>query len=226
MLALVLVTALLGQVDNGSLSGPIFTARRGVTCLACTCTDSTNYALQSQRFDNAAWTKGQNLSAIPVVTVSNGTATYADPAGGFTAQRVQISDCSTGNAQSYVYQQTAAVAGNVVASVYIAAFDRVSTQSISVSIYDAAAGLIATPCTVVGGGWVKCTATVTAAVNSYILLGCNNGNPYPGHSNTGAADVLMWQGQLEPGTAPTCPLVTTTTSTARSGGIPCTAVCR
>lgn len=199
-------------------------ARSSQTCIACTCSDSTNYALQSIRFDNAAWTAGAaGGPAAPTVTVSDGSPTYADPAGGFTAQRIQFPACPIANSRSDVLQQVSMATGNTVGSVYIKAFDGSSTLSISVSLYDAVSN-VATPCQTTGD-WVRCAATTnSASAAPYLLIGCNNNTAYAGRSDTGTADLLVWQGQIEPGTSPTCPITTTTAAVARSGG--CSAVCR
>lgn len=196
-----------------------------LTCIACTCSDSTNYALQSIRFDNAAWTaSGQSGGSVPTITVSDGSSTYADPAGGFAAQRIQFSACVAANARSAVLQQTAGGGtGNKVASVYIKSFNGSSTQSISVSLYDTS-GNTATTCTTTGD-WVRCSGTMNAPIgDTWILIGCNNNSAYTGASNTGAADLLVWQGQLEAGTTPTCPITTTTAAVSRTGA--CSSVCR
>lgn len=193
--------------------------------MSCTCADSTNYALQSIRFDNVAWTaSGQSGGSAPTITVSDGSPTYADPAGGFAAQRIQFSACVAANSRSVVLQQATVGVGNVAGSVYIKAFNGSSTLSISVSLYDTS-GNTATTCTTTGD-WVRCSGTMNASTSGspFILIGCNNNAAYTGASNTGAADLLVWQGQLEAGTTPTCPITTTTAAVSRTGA--CSSVCR
>lgn len=197
---------------------------RSLTCISCTCSDSTNYAMRSQALENAVWVKYQNLAVAPTVTASDGSPTYADPAGGFNAQRVQFQSCATGNAQSIVYQQLSGVPiGNASASFYIKPFSGSGTLSVSLSIHNGITVVSTTPCTTTGD-WVRCSATgLTATGTPYLWIGCDNNNVVPG-SNTGAADLLVYQGQLEPGTAPTCPINTTASTVARVGA--CVAVCR
>lgn len=90
--------------------------------------------------------------------------------------------------------------------------------SISVSVASTAdTNKVAVSCSYSAGSWRRCSAqTVSAATTGpYVLIGCLNDTTYTGHSDTGVADVLLWQGQLSAAASLGPPITTTTTSATR-----------
>lgn len=182
-------------------------------CYACNCADSTNLAIRSQAFENAVWTK---FGGDVTVTASDGTEFYDAPDGTNTAQRLTIAASCAGTEKG-MYQLLSTTAAPNTGSVWVKSI----SGTTSVSLSNGGTVGSSTPCVATTSGWTQCSHTRTTATSTYFSIGCN-GN-YAGSSNTGPSDVLIWQGQFEEGSTATCPILTTTTPTARTG--PCSALC-
>jgi hypothetical protein len=220
---LMLLVSLEGQTpQHRRFMQPSLSARTPI-CSTCTCSNSTNYALWSQDFGNAAWVGAvAGGGTLPVFTASDGSATYQAPDGTNTAGKFVIASCGGGGVQGIMYQGPITTgAGNNTASLWIK-----GVGSISVGVFNGGSSTgTVSPCTATANGWTQCTGTHNAASNSnYIIFGCTTNPSYTGNSDTGAATLYVWQGQLETGAVATCPILTTTASASRSGA--CAAVCR
>jgi len=220
LLALILAasspTNTVGRFDRTNSRTPQGRSCRGLPgakCFPCVCANSTNYALRSQEFNNAAWTPQGGAS----VTASDGSATYLAPDGTNTAQLLTVTACP--GAESNVYQLQNIGSGTVSGSVWIR-----GTGAISISIFDATGGTgNSVQCTATSV-WRQCSVTRTTINPTYITVGCTNSG-YIGDANTGAASLYVWQGQMEIGAGQaTCPILTTTAPVTRSGS--CSAVCQ
>jgi len=220
LLALILAasspTNTVGRFDRTNSRTPQGRSCRGLPgakCFSCVCANSTNYALQSQNMSNAAWVAAGGA----VVTPSDGSPTYLAPDGTNTAQLLTVAACPA--VSSIIYQLQNIPTGTASGSVWIR-----GAGSISVSVYDAtgAAGQ-SVPCTA-SQDWTLCQVQKSTFNPTYIVFGCNIDPGYVGASNTGAASLYVWQGQLEISASATCPILTTAAPVTRTGG--CSAVCQ
>lgn len=203
------------RVNSRTAAGRSCRGLPGSTCFNCVCQNSTNYALQSQNFANAAWTP---FGGSVAVTASDGSAFYLAPDGTNTASRLVVS-ASCAGIERMVYQLLATTATPYTMSVWVKSI----SGTTSVNISNGAGPGSSTPCVVSAGTWVQCSHTRTAAAGStYFSVGCNGA--YSGSVDTGPSDVLIWQGQVEDGSTATCPIPTTTMPVTRSGA--CSAVCQ
>lgn len=173
----------------------------------------TNYALRSQELDNASWTASGTGAAAPTVTGNYATA----PDGTLTAERLQVAACPTVGNQSVVFQNTAAGAASAYA-VYLKAVS--GTPSVTVCGYNGSAGVCAT-CALNTSTWTRCATATGAHVSAQtIVIGCNNATAaYSGASNTGVADILAWQADVQAGSYITSPIPTVAAAVTRNGEI-------
>lgn len=222
LLALILAasspTNTVGRFDRTNSRTPQGRSCRGMlggNCFACVCANNTNVALQSQNFSNAAWT---SFGGSVTVTASDGSTFYRAPDGTNTASRLTISAACTGS-EKMIYQLLSTSVAPTTGSVWVKSI----SGTISVSLSNGGGPGSTTNCTnATTDGWIQCSHTRTTASGTYFAIGCND--TYSGAVNTGPSDVLIWQGQLEDGSAATCPIVTTTIPVTRTG--PCSAVCQ
>lgn len=222
LLALILAasspTNTVGRFDRTNSRTPQGRSCRGLpgsTCFNCVCQNSTNYALQSQNFANAAW---MAFGGSVTVTASDGSSFYLAPDGTNTASRLVVSASCAGT-EKVIYQLLGTTATPYTMSVWVKSI----SGTTSVNISDGGGLGSSTPCVASTGTWTQCSHVRTAAAGStYFSIGCNN--DYSGSVDTGPSDVLIWQGQVEDGSTATCPIPTTTTSATRSGS--CAPVCQ
>jgi hypothetical protein len=170
----------------------------------------TNLVIQSQSFDNVAWTKGQvGAPVAPTVTADFAVA----PDGTTTAERVQFAACPAVDSSSYIFQiglgSTAQYAGSVWCR------GNGSNQTISACVQGAGGGSACSAVTCPSAGWTVISRIASITTTGGPVFGCNNLSAYTGSSNTGAADVLLWGGQFELGAYPSSYIATTTASAAR-----------
>jgi hypothetical protein len=170
----------------------------------------TNLVIQSQAFDNVAWTKGQvGAPVAPTVTADFAVA----PDGTTTAERVQFAACPAVDSSSYIFQiglgSTAQYAGSVWCK------GNGSNQTISACVQGAGGGSACSAVTCPSAGWTVISRIASITTTGGPVFGCNNLSAYTGSSNTGAADVLLWGGQFELGAYPSSYIATTTASAAR-----------
>lgn len=187
----------------------------GRTCSSCVCQNSTNWALQSNAFENGAW----STIGTATITPTDGSPAYFAPDGTNTARLLTVPACPF--TQNVIYQLRAVPDGSTAGSVWV----RGLSGSISVSLYSTglSAGLVAR-CTPVAGAWAQCSVLMSTTSDVYMLIGCNGSPAYSGFVNTGAASAYIWQGQLENNAVATCPISTTTIPVTRSSS--CAAVCQ
>jgi hypothetical protein len=172
-----------------------------------------NLIAASETFnDTTRWTIAASGSSVPVITPNAGLA----PDGvSMTADRVQISACATANSFGGVDQLLINSNGGV--STNYQTLRAPLTFKIQVKGYAGTSGSLslwfyasnvvlakAAVCTYNGTTYTPCEVTLPNDVTyatwsvSNVAFGCNNSNNATPRSNTGAADVLVFGGQLTP----------------------------
>jgi len=172
----------------------------------------TNSLLRSQELDNAAWTLDfAGGGVIPTRTANAATA----PDGTTTAERLQFSACPTIGDSSVIYQLHATT-GASATSIYCRGNG--STQSISICSFGSGGSSGCSSVSCPSTSWSRVQDLRTAVGVGGIVVGCNNVTAsYAGASNTGAADVFLWQAQSEMGaTYVTSPIPTVAAAVARN----------
>jgi hypothetical protein len=177
---------------------------------------SVNLLLQTQQFDNAAWTKSN-------ATVSANAAVAPD--GTSTADKL-VED--TVNLTHEARQLVAVSAAPHTYSVYLKAGERsfamlfVNTLNVG-TVFDLSNGTTAgnagftaptaASITSVGNGWYRCsiTTTTTAASLSFRVYIMQNSTTYS-YTGDGTSGIFLWGAQLEVGS-------TATTYTRNNGGV-------
>ena len=185
-----------------------------------TCTNypssRTNLLLQSQTLTTAPWLTTATGVVAPTVTADVGT----DPLGFLTAERLQVPACPTVGHRSVLYQGVSAGAP-LSNSMSIRTNVASTAQTVTLCSYGTLLDKgTCTPCTAPATGeWVRCLREnyVQGPVN-YLLIGCTNDTAnYYGATNTGAADVLVWGGQVEVSGTATPYIMTTAAVTVPLG---------
>lgn len=171
-----------------------------------------NLLLQSQTFDNAAWTKSGGAVTANTTTAPDGTST------------ADVFIENTANSQHQVYQNANTTAGPAVFSIYAklasgsrylvvypqggtvgnAVFD-LSNGTIT---YSSGAAYLGSSIMPVGNGWYRCAVSWTAsALSSFLTCYLSNAptNPAPSYLGDGTSGIFIWGAQLEPVTYQTTP---------------------
>lgn len=200
-----MVTCTSGQARV--MPGPDGTAINGLLSE----TSRTNLAVRSQEFDNAAWTKGSVTIAAATVTADFGVA----PDGTTTAERLQVAACPSVDTASYVFQ--IGLGSTATYSTSVLCKGTSADQTISVCTQGAGGGSSCTAVTCLAAGWRALSNTAAITTSGGPVIGCNNLSAYTGHSNTGAADVLIWGGGFELGPYATSYIATTSANVTRAG---------
>lgn len=165
-----------GEVCIRSLSG-----KRGIDIFR----SGTNLALQSEGFDDAAWTKAAAAPATTPTVTANSVACPPGISG--SAERIQVTACPS-NSYSVVYQATASKTNSLWMK------GNASTPTVSI-------------CSSVAGGscsqkvltteWVR--YSLNNAATGTMVVGCDNEPGLAGSGNTGAADFFACGAQAETG---------------------------
>jgi hypothetical protein len=185
-----------------------------------------NLLLQSQTFDNAAWTSFRS-SVSPNSVVA--------PDGSLTADLI-IPDTSTINAHGSYTTSMITVANSTahIVSVYAKAmgynflnmYFPGSTSSVG-AMFNLATGVVgskgasvtSSTMTSVGDGWYRCSMTVTtsgttADIRVYAGISDNGDGTTPAYAGNGTSGIAVWGAQLEPVTYQTTPSTYNATTSA------------
>lgn len=164
---------------------------------------TTNFALQSEAFDNAAWGKFSSVVALPIVTADAAVA----PDGTTTAERLQI-PATTGSQFSIVQQGTACAVGATFQSFYV------KGNGTSGNIFfNIQAPLTCGSCAYNSSTWTRCIQAATSSSGGSFTIGNDSGDSC---AAPGALDVFIWGAQCESNTVPSSYIPTTTVAVARS----------
>ena len=171
----------------------------------------TNVLTRSSELDNAAWTLDfAGGGVIPTRTANAATA----PDGTTSAERLQFSSCPTSGDSSSIYQLHA-TSGASASTVYCRG--NASTQNISICSFGSGGSSGCSSVSCPSTSWSRVQDLRTATGTGGIVIGCNNSASYAGASNTGAADVFLWQAQQEMGaTYATSPIPTVAAAVTRN----------
>lgn len=157
------------------------------------------------------WSSGG--PAVPTETQNYATNPYG---GASSAPRLQFPSCAATNSQSVIFNSVTPGGSPASGQVWVRS-NTGSNQTVSVCLLDDAANGTCAPLTVDAGAWTLATNENFAYVTPplYLEVGCVNSTAISGHSNTGAADVLLWGGQIEDSAAfVSSPITTTAAATA------------
>lgn len=171
----------------------------------------TNVLPRSQELDNAAWVLDlAGGGALPTRTANAATA----PDGTVTAERLQFSACASAGDASLIYQ-IHATSGASASTIFCRGNG--STVTISVCSFGSTGSSGCTPVSCPSTSWSRGQDIRTASGTGGLVVGCNNLATYTGASNTGAADVFLWQAQQEMGaTYATSPIPTVASAVTRN----------
>lgn len=154
---------------------------------------ATNLSLRSAELDNAAWSKiFGGGGSIPTVTADYAVA----PDGSTTAERVQVSACSSVGDYSVLQQTGLGGTGTYTSSLYCRGTSATQTISICANDFNVAGDKcvqVSCPST----SWTRVSATTAITGGGGQIVGCINLAAYAGSGSTGAADVLLWGGQFQ-----------------------------
>jgi hypothetical protein len=199
----------------------------------------TNYALQSQTFNNASWTKGNCAISADSVDAPDGTTT----ADTLTA--------NAGSASHAMYSARTVSGTNITLSVYVkknthryvslassvsggtdwaaAVFDLDGVTGEATQTTGGTTGTVdATSQVDCGDGWFRLTSTITLAGNNNNLViefaGAATGNSHGSFGNitynaAGTESIYVWGAQREVGAFETSYVPTTTVGVARNADI-------
>lgn len=178
----------------------------------------TNRLQQSNNVAAAPWsTANGGGSAAAVVT-----AAYATGPDGVanSASRLQVDACPTSGSSFSIAFQNYTPTGLVKQSASAFIKGTSGSGTIAMYIYDTSSGLQIT-CSYNPTTWTWCGGPATPLIYTPVVLsgqvgiGCTH-TTIPGHTNTGAADVLVWGANLQTGAFPTNPIATTTSVVTRN----------
>jgi hypothetical protein len=167
----------------------------------------TNTVIQSQSFDNAAWTKlGVAGAAAPIVTADQATA----PDGTLTAERIQFA--ATSGAQESDLSQVISNASASSATVYFKGNG--TTGILDLCLWNGAT-YTCTACTFVAAGWTRCEVDNVngGGASATILFG--NATVRNGGTARAANDVFAWGADWEVGDYASSYIATTSAGVAR-----------
>lgn len=173
----------------------------------------TNSIIQSQDFTDPTWVAYNLGAGAATITANQGTA----PDGTNTADRLTVDACPNANWYSVIGEALTVSTAAKVASLFVKGYGG-TDGGILIQTNDATSGLGASVvCRYNPDTWTRCfTASTTyATTGNQFFVGCNN-TAAIGGSDTGAADVLVWQADLQDGTRVSSPIRTTTAAVTRA----------
>ncbi len=197
---------------------------RGPTCTNYPAT--TGEALRTQAFENAAWVKNGTGVAAASVTENAGTSPDCSAVnditgcGAATADRIQFAACPVDGNFSRVYQIIAVSAGTPhTAAVYFKGTS--GSGTVGLAIFDTTPSTgVYTSAAFNSSTWTRVALSKTVGVagsNFIVQIGClHDLATFSGSSNTGAADVLVWQGEMQNAAAITPPIYVQGTAAVRA----------
>jgi hypothetical protein len=183
----------------------------------------TNTLLYSSALDNGAWSVASGGGASnPTITANYGNA----PDGTATADRLEIPGCTAGGSYSLVLQSYTGTAAAWSTSMFIKGTSGSGTVLL-ISLDTVLVSGLFVSCSYNSSTWTWCggpSAPLTktfANAGSRVYIGCDNASgAVSGTSDTGAADVLVWNVQAEAGAFPTHPIPTTSAAATRAVDAP------
>lgn len=173
----------------------------------------TNYLnASSDLTDIGNWFSASVGVAAPTITANAGIA----PDGTMTATRVQVPACPNPGDYSIRYQNLTTFAGDHSIGTFFK-LNAGAGQAQSIYFLRRATGVgAAVACAPLNGDWIWCGGPLsssqltvnTAGSDTQFGFGCVNTAGFTGASNTGAADLLVWQPDVQNGTRMSMPIVT------------------
>jgi hypothetical protein len=183
----------------------------------------TNLLLRSEEFDNASWTLSR------VLAFGNGSQSNAisAPNGSFTADKITE---STETGVHTIRQSVTILSGvSYTLTVYaksgersglaINSFDGTNKRATfnlatgAIQGFDAGVAASIAPA---GGGWFRCSATITSASTSFLaIFEIANASFTTNYTGDGTSGIYLWGAQLEVGSFPTSYIPTTTATVTR-----------
>lgn len=176
-----------------------------------------NMIPRSEEFNDASWV-GINNTTATAVTANQGLS----PTQTLTADRLTTGTCASSGLYSFIYMQTTSgAAGDYTGSVFLRGASGSGTVSVCVTDVGGGTGTC-TPVSYVSteARRFEVTHSVGATVAVRLEIGCLNLASRAGSSSTGAADVLVWGGQLEAGSFATAYMPTGSAAATRQADTP------
>lgn len=169
------------------------------------CTPHTNYALWSQQFDNAGWSKSGFGNAAPTVSANAALA----PDGTMSADRVQI-PITTAAQQSILLQDNGHTGSAISAGVWVKGNG--SSASIHLWVYNT---VTCVTCPYVDGVWSLCKVE-NANISSVgrMVIGSDPQTVACGGGDQPAKDFFIWDAEFQDGATLAPGAVATTTAPA------------
>jgi hypothetical protein len=178
----------------------------------------TNLLLQSQTFDNAAWTKNRSSISANAATAPDGTNTAEKLIEDTATNTHFINQTQTTTASTHIFSCYLKAGERSWATLYVSGanvgqYFNLSTGTVGSTFVGAptSASIIS-----VGNGWYRCAITFTSTTSSdgriYVAAGDAN-NSYTGNGTSG---IYIWGAQLEAGAFATSYIPTVASTVTRA----------
>lgn len=200
----------------GRSVGAVFPAN---ICLDCNAVSHTNYLTQSNDFTASPWVLANTGgAALPTIEISDGGLEFFDPAGGFTATKVNFGACLSATQQSQIYAAATTATGDVTANIYARS---PTNGSFTIAAYTSSDNLGTASFSQLSTAWAPYYATKTAgSASNYIVAGCVNNVSYTGYSGAAASTVYLYGAQISTSSNPRCTLATGGSTATGTGSSP------